>query len=314
VGRAYSADLRQRVVDAVDRGEGSQREIARRFGVSLSFVVRMLQRRRSGGGLEPRPHGGGAGFKLSVDDRIRLFDLSRRHPDATLKQLKEMGGFDCTLVTIWRTLRRARWSRKKKSLHAAERDRPDVEKARGKFRRKAKRLDAKRLVFLDEAGVDTSMTPTHGWAPRGRRVEGSAPKSWSTTTVVSALGLDGVRGSLAFPGAMDEPAFRTYVEHVLAPHLRPGDLVVMDNLRVHDSPAAEAAIRRAGAKEVRLPPYSPDYNPIEEMWSKLKARLRRTAARTTPALYQAIADALDHITTRDIRGWVQHSGLYATPG
>ena len=88
----------------------------------------------------------------------------------------------------------------------------------------------------------------------------------------------------------------------------------MDNLRVHDSRAAEAAVEHAGAREVRLPPYSPDYNPIEEMWSKLKARLRRTAARTTPALYQAIADALDHITTEDIRGWFRHSGLYATPG
>jgi len=113
---------------------------------------------------------------------------------------------------------------------------------------------------------------------------------------------------------MDEPAFQTYVEHVLAPNLHPGDLVVMDNLRVHDSQAAEAAIEKAGAKEVRLPPYSPDYNPIEEMWSKLKARLRRAAARNTPALYQAIADALDQITTKDIRGWFQHSGLYAVPG
>ncbi len=314
MGRAYSADLRERVVGAVDRGEGSQREIARRFGVSLSFVVRMLRRRRSSGGLEPRPHGGGAGLKPSVDDRIRLFDLARKTPDATLRQLKETGGFDCTITTIWRTLRRARWTRKKKSLHADERDRPDVKEARRKFRRKARRLDAKRLIFLDEAGVDASMTPTHGWGPKGRRVEGSAPKSWSTTTVVSAMGLDGIRGSLAFPGAMDEPAFRTYVEHVLAPNLRPGDLVVMDNLRVHDSRAAEAAVEHAGAREVRLPPYSPDYNPIEEMWSKLKARLRRTAARTTPALYQAIADALDHITTEDIRGWFRHSGLYATPG
>lgn len=313
MGSPYSSDLRERVVGAVDRGEGSQREIARRFGVSLSFVVRMLQRRRSSGGLEPRPHGGGAGFKLSVDDRIRLFGLVREHPDATLKRLKEMGGFDCTLTTLWRTLRRCGWTRKKKSLHADERDRPEVKGSRRKFRRKAKRLDAKRLIFLDETGVDASMTPTRGWAPRGRRVEGSAPKSWATTTVVSAIGLDGVRGSLAFPGAMDEPTFQTYVHDVLAPHLHPGDLVVMDNLRVHDSPAARAAIEKAGAREVRLPPYSPDYNPIEEMWSKLKALLRQAAARTTPALYQAIADALDHITTKDIRGWIQHSGLYAIP-
>ncbi|AMV40929.1 IS630 family transposase [Planctomyces sp. SH-PL62] len=234
----------------------------------------------------------------------------RGRPDATLKQIKESGGFDCTITTIWRTLRRFGWTRKKKSLHATERDRPEVKEARRKFRRKARRLDAKRLVFLDEAGVDASMTPTRGWAPRGRRVEGSAPKSWSTTTVVSALGLDGLRGSSAFPGAMDEPASRTYVRDVLVPHLRPGDVVVRDDLRVHDSPAAEAAVE----KEVRLPPYSPDYNPIEEMWSKIKGRLRRAAARTIPALHQALADSLDQVTAKDIAGWFRHSGLYAMPG
>ncbi|MDG3005483.1 IS630 family transposase [Paludisphaera mucosa] len=311
--RPYSSDLRQRVVDAVDRGEISQREGARRFEASLSFVVRLLQHRRRNGGLEPKSHGGEAGFKLSIDERIRLFDLARRHPDATLQQLKDMGGFACTLVTIWRMLRRARWTRKKKSLHANERDRPDVKEARRRFRRKVERIAVRRLIFLDETGVDTTMTPTRGWAPKGRRVEGSAPGSCSTTTVVSAMGLDGLRGSLAFPGAMDEPAFRAYVEDVLTPHLHPGDLVVSDNLRVHDAQAAEAAVEKAGAKEVRLPPCGHDYNPIEQMWSKLKSRLHRTAARTTPALYQAIADALDHITTKDIRGWINYSGLYAIP-
>lgn len=175
MGRPYSADLRVRVVAAVDRGEESQRAIARRLEVGPSFVVRMLQRRRESGGLEPRPHGGGAGLKLSVDDRIRLSDLVREHPDATLKQLKERGGFDCTLVTIWRTLRRAGWTGKQKSLHASGRDRPEAKAARGRFRRNARTLDARRLVFLDEAGVKTSMTPTRAWAPRGRRAEGAAP-------------------------------------------------------------------------------------------------------------------------------------------
>lgn len=312
--RAYSADLRERVAGAVKKGELSQREIARRFSVSLSFVVRLLQRQRRTGGLAPKPHGGGAGFKLSVDDRIRLFDLVGKHPDATLKQLKEMGGFHCTLVTIWRTLRRGGWTRKKKSLHASERDRPEVKKARRKFRRKARRMDAEQLIFLDESGVDTSMTPIHGWAPKGRRVEGSAPKSWQTTTIIAAIGLDGLKGSLAFPGAMDEPAFQTYVENVLAPHLHPGDVVVMDNLRVHDLQAARDAIERVGAKVISLPPYSPDYNPIEEMWSKVKALVRRSAATTTPDLYQAIAEALEQVTLPDIAGWFRHSGLYAMPG
>jgi transposase len=311
--RAYSADLRQRVADAVDRGELSQREIARLFEVSLSFVVRLLQRRRRTGGLEPKPHGGGAGLRLTVDERIRLFKLAREHPDATLKQLKEMGGFDCTLVTIWRTLRRAKWTRKKKSLHASERDRPEVKEARRKFRRKVKRVAVRRLVFLDETGFNTSMTPKYGWAPKGRRVEGSAPKSWSTTTLVSAVGLDGLRGSLAFPGAMDEAAFATYVEDVLAPNLHPGDVVVWDNLRVHDSEAARAAIEKVGAKVLPLPQDSPDLNPIEELWAKAKNIVRRIAARTTLGLYNAIGDALDQITPKDIAGWFRHSEAYAMP-
>ncbi|AMV40183.1 IS630 family transposase [Planctomyces sp. SH-PL62] len=314
MGRPYSADLRERVVAAVDRGEESQRAIARRFEVSPSFVVRMLQRRRASGGLEPGPHGGGAGFKLGLDERIRLFELVRRHADATPKQIKERGGFDCTLVTIWRPLRRSGWTRKKKSPHAAERDRPDVKEARRRSRRKAKRLDPRRRIVLDEAGVDASMTPTQARAPGGRRAEGSAPKAWRTTTVVAAAGLDGLRGESAFAGAMDEPAFRTYAEGVLAPNLRPGDVVVMDDLRVHDSEAAEAAIERAGARGIRPPPYSPDHDPIEEMWSKLKARLRRIAAGTTPALHQAPADALYQTTAKDIAGWFRHSGLYAIPG
>ncbi len=312
--RAYLADLRRRVVDAVDRGEISQREIARRFEVSLLFVVRLLQHRRRTGGLEPKPHGGGAGLKLTVDERIRLFESVREHPDATLKQLKEMGGFDCTLVTIWRTLRRARWTRKKKSLHASERDRPEVKEARRKSRRKVKRIAVRRLVFPDETGFNTSMTPKYGWVPKGDRVEGSAPKSWSTTTLVSAVGLDGLRGSLAFPGAMDEQAFTTYVEDVLAPDLHPGDVVILDNLQVHESEAAKAVVEKAGAEVLPLPPYSPDLNPIEELWAKAKDIVRRLAARTTPGLYSAIGDALDQITTKDIAGWVRHSGVYAMPG
>lgn len=108
----------------------SRRAIARRFEVSLSFVVRMLQRRRASGGLKPRPHAGGAGLKLSVDDRIRLFDLVREHPGATLKDIKDLGGFDCTLDPIWRTLWQAGWACKKKNPHALERDHPKAKAPR----------------------------------------------------------------------------------------------------------------------------------------------------------------------------------------
>jgi transposase len=173
----YSRDLRERVAAAVDHGEGSQREIARRFRVDLSFVVRLLQRRRDAGTLEPEPHGGGPPPASGPDDQDRLQRLIREQPDATLKQLREDGGFACSLTTLWRSLRRRNLTRKKKTRHAGERDRPDVQTKRRSFRRKAEQIEPERLVFVDETGVTTAMTPAYAWAPRGERADGSAPGS-----------------------------------------------------------------------------------------------------------------------------------------
>ena len=170
--RPYSIDLRERVAAAVDEDEGPQREIARLFRVSVSLVSRLLQRRRQKDTLAPEPHGGGPTPVLSPDDLRRLEDLVREHNDDTLDQLKQRGGFNCSLTTIWRGLRRQRLTCKKKTQHADERDRPDVQEERRSFRRKVKRVEPKRLVFVDESGVTTAMTrPTAGPARRaGRRL------------------------------------------------------------------------------------------------------------------------------------------------
>lgn len=310
----YSNDLRERVAAAVDHHEGSQRQIARRFRVSLSFIVRLLQRRREAGTLQPKPHGGGTPPALSPDDRQRLFALDREQPDATLEQLRQRGGFRCSLKTLWKALQQKGLTRKKKSLHADERDRPDVQKKRRSFRRKVKRIEPKRLVFVDETGVTTAMTPAYARAPRGQRAVGSAPASWETVTVIAALGLDGVRAPMAFPGSTDAAAFRTYVERVLVPELRAGDVVIFDNLKPHLASGVAEAIASAGATVLPLPPYSPDYTPIEEMYSKVKTYLRQAAARATSRLYDAVGEALRRVTTQDIVGWFQHAGLCATQG
>ena len=189
----YSMDLRERVAAVIDEGEGSQRQVAKRFRVSVSFVTRLLQRRRDAGTLAPKPHGGGPRPVLGFPEQVRLAMLIAEHPDATLEQLKERGGFACTLTTIWRTLRRFRLTFKKKTLHASERDDPKVQAKRRRYRRKVEQIDAKRLVFVDETGINTAMTPSHAWARRGERTIGSAPASWGTVTVIAALGLDGVR-------------------------------------------------------------------------------------------------------------------------
>jgi transposase len=310
----YSKDLRERVAAAVDHGEGSQREIARRFRVSLTFVFRLLRRRREADTLDPKPHGGCPPPALGPDELRRLAELIREKPDATSEQSRQRGGFRCSLTTVWRALRRLGLTRKKKTLHADERGRPDVQKKRRSFRREVKRIEPERLVFVDETGVTTAMTPAYAWAPRGERADASAPRSWESVTVIAALGLDGVRAPLMFPGSTNAATFESYIEQVLVPELHKGDVVVFDNLSAHLGPAVAEAIEGIGARVRPSPPYSPDYTPIEEMFSKVKEFLRRVAARVKGDLYAAIGEALREVTDQDILGWFQDAGLYAAHG
>jgi transposase len=312
--RPYSSDLRERILAAVDHHEGSIRRIARIFRVSTSFIVRLLQHRRRAGTIAPKPHRGGRPSALGPDDLERLAALVREHPDATLEQLKKRGGFRCSLKTLWYALDRLGLTRKKKSLHADQRDRPDVQAKRDKFRREVRTIAARRLIFVDETGVNTAMTPAYGRAPRGERVVDSAPASWTTFTVIAALGLDGVHAPLVLPGSANTAVFQAYVERVLVPELHKGDVVVFDNLKPHLAAGVAKSIEGAGARVLPLPPYSPDYTPIEEMFSKVKQGLRRAEARTKARLYDAVGQVLRRVTPQDSFGWFGHSGLCATPG
>jgi transposase len=156
----YSQDLRQRVIDTVERGEGSSRQIARRFLVSLSFVTRLLRHDRDTGSVEPKPHRGGRPSALGPADLERLQQWEREQPDATLEELRQRLGIDCSLMAISRALRKLKITRQKKDLHAQERDRPDVKRQRRAFRKQVAGIDPKRLVFVDESGANTAMTRT----------------------------------------------------------------------------------------------------------------------------------------------------------
>ena len=237
---------------------------------------------------------------------------SRRPPTPTLKALKQDLGISGSRMIVCRALQKLGLPLKKKSKRAAERDTPEVQRKRRSFRRKVKPIEPKRLVFVDETGVTTAMTTTRGRAPRGERVEASAPASWESVTVIAAMGLDGVRAPLALPGSVNAATFESYVEQVLVPALHRGDVVVFDNLSSHLGPAVFEAIERAGASLLPLPPYSPDFTPIEEMFSKFKEFLRRIGARAKEHLYDAIGEGLREVTRQDILGWFRHAGLCAT--
>jgi transposase len=307
----YSQDLRQRIVDTVQRGEGTIRQVAERFLVSVSFVTRLLQLYRSTGSVEPRPHSGGNPARLTPEDLERLREFIRKQPDATLEECAAHLGVSCSLMTISRALSRLGLSRKKKVPRAAEQDSPEVQEQRREFREGLAEVDPKRLVFVDECGVNTAMSRTHGRAPAGPRVSTDAPARWESIPLTCGMRLAGVTATWAFPGATNTSTFETYVEEVLVPELRPGDVVVWDNLKPHESEDAIEAVEAAGAQVVPLPPYSPDLTPIEEMISKVKGAMRSAAGRTKEAVYAALASALHDVTPENIAGWFRDRAAYA---
>lgn len=160
------------------------------------------------------------------------------------------------------------------------------------------------MIYLDESGVSTQMTRRYARAPRGVRVHESTPEgNWKILTILSAMSLDGMIATMTIEAATDAEIFLAYLDHVLCPALRPGDVVVMDNLSSHKVSGVRKRIQDAGAELLYLPPYSPDLNPIEKAWAKLKQLLRTAKARTVEALEQAIADHLPAIRTQDAQAW-----------
>ena len=165
------------------------------------------------------------------------------------------------------------------------------------------------MIFLDESGAKTNLTRLWGRAPQGQRAHAHAPAGhWHTTTMISSIRLDGSTACMALEGTTDTESFRAYVQTVLVPTLRAGDLVVMDNLSPHKSDPTLALITEAGAQVLFLPAYSPDLNPIEMMWSKVKHWLRSAEARTQADLITAIGQALARVTAQDALNWFAHCG------
>ena len=200
---------------------------------------------------------------------------------------------------------------KKRSLGAGERD---------EFLRAAWRLlvagevDADRLVFVDEMGTNVSLSPLYTWSRRGERAFGSTPRNWGkNVTLLASITVEGIGSCLAVESATTREVFEAYLKSALAPSLRSGQVVVMDNLSAHKGGRVREIVEGAGCELVYLPPYSPDLNPIEEAFSKVKGLMRRAEARTREGLVEAMGRALDAVTTRDARGFFEHRG-YRTMG
>lgn len=305
--KAYSEDLRERVVHAVDQGK-PRVEIVSMLGVSLATIKRYLKQRREKGNLKPKAI---PGRKPKKQESLKagLESQLQAYSDVTLERHCELWeqaqGEQVSRWTMSRAIKGLGWTRKKKSLAASERN----EEERASWRKQVRELEASRLVFLDECGPNIALTPLYARAPKGQRAPGSVPRNrGKNTTLLASLSLEGIGASMIIEGAANANAFEAYVEHILVPSLHKGQIVVMDNLRVLKSAHVRQLIEGKECQLLFLPAYSPDFSPIEETFSKVKTFLRRAGARTREALQEAICQALLTVMSQDAHGWFRHCG------
>ncbi|MER8887809.1 IS630 family transposase [Mesorhizobium sp. M0816] len=310
MGRALSGDLRSRVLKASDAGM-SARQAAARFGVGISSAIRWIARAKIGERM-PRPQGRRRASSLDAHEAF-IVGLIGERKDITLNEMVERLGDERSVrisrsaVSAW--LRGHGWTFKKKSAHALEQDRPDILKRRRAWFDGQLDLDPAKLVFIDETGLSTKMARLRGRAPRGERCRAGVPHGhWKTTTFTGALRLTGMTAPFVYDGAMNGNVFLAYVEQVLVPTLSQGDVVIMDNLPAHKAAGVREAIETTGARLMFLPPYSPDFNPIENAFSKLKALMRAKAERTIKALWDAVGAVLDLFTPAECANYFKAAG------
>src|SRR5215203_556929 len=299
MARPYSVDLRERVVTRVRAGEPVRR-VAGTFGVSVSSVVKWSQRFRSTGTVAPGRMGGHRKPKIQGEHRDWLVERIERGGFTLRGLVAELAerGLKVDYRTMWGFVRREGLSFKKNRA-----------RRRARWKAAQGRLDPRRLVFIDETWAKTNMAPLRGWSKRGHRLKAKVPHGrWRTLTFLAALRHDRIDAPCVFDGPINGESFSAYVRSVLVPTLKPGDLVVLDNLGSHKGKAVRNAIRQTGARLAFLPPYSPDLNPIEQVFAKLKHLLREAQARTADATWRQIGTLLDRFPPAECAAYLQNAG------
>ena len=314
MARPYSMDLRDRVVAAVQTGGLSRHQAAARFGAGVSTAIRWVESFRRTGSTAPGRMGGHKPRKLVGAHRDWLVGRCTGQAFTLRGLVAELAarGLKVDYRSVWTFVHDEKLSFKK-TLVAAEQDRPDVARRRAQWRRHQHLIDPARLVFIDETWTKTNMAPLRGWGPRGQRLVAKVPWGhWNTTTFIAALRVDRIDAPWLLDGPMNGDSFCTYVVKALVPTLGAGDIVIADNLSSHKNKVARQAIRNAGARLVLLPRYSPDLNPIEQVFAKLKHLLRKAAARSREAVSDTVAELLDTYTPAECANYFRAAGYEPT--
>jgi transposase len=312
MSKPYSLDLRERVVDTVEAG-ASRYEAAERFEVSVSSAIRWVQRRVKFGSVASHPIGGSTS-PLEAHAPW-LHKLMAGRPDLTLDEIvaaMRQHGIEGSRSAVWRFFKRHKITVKKKTMRASEQERADVARERRRWMHEQGLFDPARLVFIDETSTATNMARLRGRAPCGKRVIGHAPQGhWQTLTLVAGLRHDRLVAPFVLEGAMTGESFLTYIKQCLVPTLERGDTVIIDQLNLHKTPGVREAIEAVGAKLRYLPRYSPDLDPIEPVYAKLKTLLRKAAKRTLCSLRNAIGSLIQTFSPQECANYLRHAGYAA---
>jgi transposase len=301
-----------RVLREVEAG-ASRREAAEYYGISPSVVVIWAQRFKITGSVAAKPSGGSTS-PLEKHAEF-LLALIAKQPDLTLDEIvaaMNKRGIPGSRSAVWRFFKRHNVSFKK-SLRAAEQQRADVVRARRRWMREQGMFDPARLVFIDETSTNTAMVRLRGRCPRGIRLTDHVPHGhWKTITFIAGLRRRAMVAPFVLDGPMNSTSFMAYLKRCLVPTLKRGDIVMMDSLPVHKAAGVREVIEAAGAKLRYLPKYSPDLNPIEMAFSKLKAHLRKAAERTIPRLSRRIGALMATFSSQECDNYFRHAGYAST--
>ncbi|WP_157861315.1 IS630 family transposase [Rippkaea orientalis] len=292
-----SIDLRQRIISASERDTISIRQLAKRFDVAKSCVQKLIKQNKETGDIKPKRQGGNSPPKVQGEDLVTLIELIENNNDATLEELcellEEQTGITVSRATMGRISQNLDYTVKKKTLQAAEKDSEEVQLKRVEFWKKIRDIKVEDLIFIDESGVNLAMVRLYARALKGKRARGVKPlHRGQSISIISALSLEKVLASSNIYGSVDGLTFEAFIVKQLVPQLWENACVVMDNARIHLGKMVKEAIEEAGAKVIYLSPYSPEFSPIENFWSKVKAILRKLKARTYKDLIDAIFEAM----------------------
>ena len=271
---------RNRLVDAYKR-MGKARILAGAYNVSERTVFRLVSQKNKTGSVELQTSKRGRKPKISENDLQKITETIIEEPDITLQEIIDKLHLSCTVPSLCRIIRhKLGFTRKKKSLYAAERDKPEVQAKRAEWKEQMPKFNPDQFVFIDESGVNIDMTRLYGRSIGNTRIKDSVPLNTPKRTgIVGAMRLDGTIRYRSFEGSITGKRFLIFLKQTLLPVLRKGDIVIMDNLSIHKVKGVQELILSADALPLYLPPYSPDLNPIEELWSKLKSFLRKWKVR-----------------------------------